>query len=198
MKKYSKSKSSSKVMDKVNASTYNCMPKAVSPKSVCTESFLRTNNSLKEFFKDVDKKHPHNYKYDNLQELENACNDFILLCLNNSLYPTIELLACYLGVSSDWIIRVANNSNDSRCTTIKRVRDEIKAILTQHTLTKEGNPAGNIFHLKATFGLNENNVITFQHEDNSSSYQHNIEILEALKMSQERKFNEENEKNKEA
>lgn len=185
MQKYSKLESENNVLKKISNSKNNTLPKAISPKSVCTESFMRTNDSLKEFFKNVDRKHPHNYKYSNLEELEKACNDFISLCLSNSLYPTIELLACYLGVSSDWIIRVANNSNDSRCTTIKRVRDEIKAILTQHTLTKEGNPAGNIFHLKATFGMSENNIITFQQDNsNESSYEDKKAILEALRLSQ--------------
>ena len=185
MAKYSKLESKNRVVEKIANSNTNSLPKAISPKSVCTESFIRTNDNLKIFFKNVDRKHPHNYKYDNLEELEQACNDFIALCLNNSLYPTIELLACYLGVSSDWIIRVANNSGDSRCTTIKRVRDEIKAILTQHTLTKEGNPAGNIFHLKSTFGMSENNVITFHQESNEeSSYEDKNAILEALRLSQ--------------
>lgn len=185
MAKYSKLESKNRVVEKIAISNTNSLPKAISPKSVCTESFIRTNDNLKVFFKNVDRKHPHNYKYDNLEELEQACNDFIALCLNNSLYPTIELLACYLGVSSDWIIRVANNSGDSRCTTIKRVRDEIKAILTQHTLTKEGNPAGNIFHLKSTFGMSENNVITFHQESNEeSSYEDKNAILEALRLSQ--------------
>lgn len=185
MAKYSKLESKNRVVEKIANSNTNSLPKAISPKSVCTESFIRTNDNLKVFFKNVDRKHPHNYKYDNLEELEQACNDFIALCLNNSLYPTIELLACYLGVSSDWIIRVANNSGDSRCTTIKRVRDEIKAILTQHTLTKEGNPAGNIFHLKSTFGMSENNVITFHQESNEeSSYEDKNAILEALRLSQ--------------
>ena len=185
MAKYSKLESKNRVVEKIANSNTNSLPKAISPKSVCTESFIRTNDNLKVFFKNVDRKHPHNYKYDNLEELEQACNDFIALCLNNSLYPTIELLACYLGVSSDWIIRVANNSGDSRCTTIKRVRNEIKAILTQHTLTKEGNPAGNIFHLKSTFGMSENNVITFHQESNEESgYEDKNAILEALRLSQ--------------
>jgi len=185
MSKYNKEKSQNDVIDKIKTSSTNSLPKVINQKSVCTESFIRTNNNLREFFKNIDT-HPHNYKYDNLEELNQACNDFISLCLNNSLYPTIELLACYLGVSSDWIIRVANNSNDSRCTTIKKVRDEIKAILTQHTLTKEGNPAGNIFHLKSTFGMSENNIITFQQQSNDeyNTYEHKEEIIKALRESQ--------------
>lgn len=186
MKKYNKIDAENNVVEKINNSSTNSLPKSISPKSVCTESFLRTNNNLKAFFTSFSKKHPHNYKYENLEELEIACNDFISLCLNNSLYPTIELLACYLNVSSDWIIRVANNPNDKRCTTIKRVRDEIKAILTQHTLTKEGNPAGNIFHLKSTFGMSENNIITFHNDINedTNTYEDKIALLEALRKTQ--------------
>lgn len=188
MSKYNKVISKNNVIDKINNSQNKSLPMTISPKSVCTESFLRTNSNLKVFFTTLENKHPHNYKYESLEELDEACNDFISLCLNNSLYPTIELLACYLGVSSDWIIRVANNSNDSRCTTIKRVRDKIKAILTQHTLSKEGNPAGNIFHLKSTFGMNENNIITFQnnsYNNDISTHEQKLQMLDALSLSQE-------------
>lgn len=186
MKDYNKENSENKVINKIRESKNEQLPKNISKYSVCTESFFRTNSNLKEFFKEIENKHPHNYKYDNLEELEKACNDFILFCLKKSLYPTIELLACYLGVSSDWIIRVANNPNDSRCTTIKKVREEIKAILTQHTLSKEGNPAGNIFHLKATFGLTENSVVTFNQnfEEDNRTYEEKMAILEALRKTQ--------------
>ena len=183
---YNKNVSEMNVEEKISSSSNMCMPKNVSNKSACTVSFINTNSNLKHILQNKEDKHPYNYKYDDIKELEEAYNDFILLCLNNSLYPTMELLACYLNVSSDWLTRVYNNKNDKRCTTIKRVREIIKAILTQHALTKEGNPAGNIFHLKATFGMSENNVITLQsgntNYDSLTSEQRN-EILNALEES---------------
>lgn len=181
---YNKEKSELLVKEKIENSNNNCLPRNISSNSTCSISFMRTNDNLKSFFATNNNKHPFNYKYSDIKELESACNDFILLCLNNALYPTMELLACYLNVSSDWLTRVVNNENDSRCTTIKKVRDIIKAILTQHTLTKEGNPAGNIFHLKSTFGMSENNILTLQSNiQNSYNYlssEEKDDILTAL------------------
>ena len=142
-------------------------PKYVSTDSISNINFLQTSQNLTNFKQTCKTRSSWNLKYSSIEELEIAIDDFFDFILTNNMYPTIELLCVWLDVSRETLNRIENNPKDFRCDTVKKAKEKIIAMLTQHLLSKTGNPAGNIFHLKALFGLTETSNIVVNASNNT-------------------------------
>ena len=146
------------------------IPKYMEKDTAASKSFKLTNKALHDFNNEIKRRQAWNRKYNTKEEIEEACDDFFEFIFEHELYPTIELLCIWLDFSSETLSRIIKNSRDSRCDTVKKAKEKIMAILTQHTLSKQGNPAGNIFHLKAIFGLTETSNLIVSPKVNETSY----------------------------
>ena len=168
-KKYNKENAEERI-DNIIKNNGQIIPKYMCKETAISKSFKLTNKSLHEFNNEVKKRQAWNRKYNTKEEIEEACDDFFEFIFTHELYPTIELLCIWLDFSSETLSRIINNSEDIRCDTVKKTKEKIMAILTQHTLNKQGNPAGNIFHLKAIFGLTETSNLIVSPKINGTNY----------------------------
>lgn len=167
--KYNKESAEERI-DSVIKNKGQIIPKYMNKDTAVSKSFKLTNKALHDFNNEIKRRQAWNRKYNTKEEIEEACDDFFEFIFEHELYPTIELLCIWLDFSSETLSRIINNSRDSRCDTVKKAKEKIMAILTQHTLSKQGNPAGNIFHLKAIFGLTETSNLIVSPKVNETSY----------------------------
>lgn len=160
------------------------LPKYIAKNSITNEIFKQTNEKLMEFKTEIKKRQTWNKKYSSLEELQTAIDDFFTFVLQNEMYPTIELLSIWLDMDRQTLNRIENDYSDFRCDTIKKAKEMIMSYLTQHLLAKTGNPAGNIFHLKALFGLTETSNLVVNPSsnviDDPTRPKNEQEILDAL------------------
>ncbi|MCI8361980.1 MAG: hypothetical protein HFJ41_02360 [Clostridia bacterium] len=165
-------------------SSKQLLPKYIAKNSVTNETFKQTNKKLIEFKSEIKKRQVWNKKYSSLEELQTAIDDFFIFVLENEMYPTIELLSIWLDMDRQTLNRIENDHRDFRCDTIKRAKEMIMSYFTQHLLAKSGNPAGNIFHLKALFGLTETSNLVVNPPsnwiDDPTRPKNEQEILDAL------------------
>lgn len=174
-------------IERVNNSLDNSkqlLPKYIAKKSITNETFKQTNEKLIEFKTEINKRKVWNKKYSSLEELQTAIDDFFTFVLQNEMYPTVELLSIWLDLDRQTLNRIENDYRDFRCDTIKKAKEMIMSYLTQHLLAKTGNPAGNIFHLKALFGLTETSNLVVNPSSNGiddpTRPKNEQEILDAL------------------
>lgn len=92
--------------------------------------------------------------WDDPKQLENALMEYQLFILDEKMYPTVENVCIWLGISKETYYSILN-VGDERTPVLKQFRLWLEDFSAQMIAGTEGNPGGNIYLDKSRMGFTD-------------------------------------------
>lgn len=118
------------------------------------------------------------WAFQSVEKLQEDITDYLTLCRDTNIMPTIVSLALYLGVDVSTIDEHANNSNSPFSQVFKNLKQYLHNLMQSGTLAGDINPVAYIFLSKNYFGMRDDKNITVTPTNNQTV--NSTETMEAI------------------
>lgn len=118
------------------------------------------------------------YAFESVEKLQEDITNYLTLCRDTNIMPTIVSLALYLGVDVGTIDNHANNSASPFFQVFKNIKQYLHNLMQSGTLAGDINPVAYIFLSKNYYGMRDDKNITVTPTNNQTV--NSTETMEAI------------------
>jgi hypothetical protein len=108
------------------------------------------------------------WAFQDVDKLQNDISDYLTLCRDTDIMPTIVSLALYLGVDVSTIDAHVNNPNSPFSQVFKNLKQYLHNLMQSGTLAGDINPVAYIFLSKNYYGMRDDKQITVSPTNNQT------------------------------
>lgn len=144
-----------------------------------------SKDNVKEFNQAIEKRMFKNsgttgrpWAFQDVEKLEQDITDYLTLCRDTDIMPTIVSLALYLGVDVGTIDDHSNNPNSPFFQVFKNLKQYLHSLMQSGTLAGDINPVAYIFLSKNYYGMRDDKQITVSPSNNQTV--NSTETMEAI------------------